>query len=502
LPALLLGAIATRRISDAIDRLQNPGVEASLSRSARLSREWIDRVRRDADRVLDELPREVPVAGTAERNRVGVLLRRDGFDFAAYEGAGGRSDVIVAAPDSSVRPDASKSSDARGASSDAPAAAPSALPTPDDWDLLASEGMPSALSGRTLRFFRAGAGARDFGRAVGATIESDLALALESAGGDYGRYLQLQLFEEVQKRLVWISMGGVLFLTTIAAYLAARVTAKRISRPVQDLARAADRLATGDLSHRASVTADGEIGELVTAFNRMSAQLEHSQDELLRVERLAAWRDVARRIAHEIRNPLTPIKVAIHRLQRRLPEDDDVQECLRSIDEEVESLTRISVTFSEFAKMPEARFAPTDLAEIARSVVELFHDSTPGVAVEYRGDERVPLVADRDQLRRAATNLVKNACEALGAHGCVVVSATREGGHAVLRVTDDGRGIAPEVRDSLFRPGISTKTEGSGLGLAVVQRIASDHRGTLRCSNLPIGAEFALEIPNDLEEDE
>jgi signal transduction histidine kinase len=97
---------------------------------------------------------------------------------------------------------------------------------------------------------------------------------------------------------------------------------------------------------------------------------------------------------------------------------------------------------------------------------------------------------------------VKNACEALDAHGCVVVSATREGGHAVLRVTDDGPGIAPEVRDSLFRPGISTKTEGSGLGLAVVQRIASDHRGTLRCSNLPIGAEFALEIPNDLEEDE
>ena len=476
-PSLLLGIISTRHIADAIDRLQNPGVEASLSHSARLAQEWTVRVREDAERLLDTLPQRSEDAGGDEAS-IREILARFGFDFVAYEERGGANRVV-----------------ARDATAPTEVVPESALPTANEWDLVASEGTPRPLAGATLRFFRPASGDTKFARAVGLTVEPDLAVALESAGGDYGRYLQLRLFEEIQKKLVWISMAGVLAVAAIAAYVVARVTARRISRPVRDLALAADRLATGDLSYRAHITADGEIGDLVAAFNRMSAQLEHSRDELIRMERIAAWRDVARRIAHEIRNPLTPIKVAIHRLERRLPADDETRECLRSIAEEVDSLARISTTFSEFAKLPEARFAPTDLAEVARSVVELFAGATPGVTVQYRGAASVPVVADHDQLRRACTNLVKNACEALGDRGTVTVAATREGDRAILRVADDGPGIPAEVRGVLFRPGVSTKAEGSGLGLAMVHRIASDHRGALRCLDAPPGAEFVFEFP-------
>jgi nitrogen fixation/metabolism regulation signal transduction histidine kinase len=283
----------------------------------------------------------------------------------------------------------------------------------------------------------------------------------------------------------------------------ARVTARRISRPVTELARAADRVAAGDLSHRAEVRADGEIGDLVTAFNRMTARLERSREELLRMERIAAWRDVAQRIAHEIRNPLTPVRLAVHRLRSRLPGDAEAAESLRSIGEEVENLARISESFSEFAKMPEAKFARTDLAQVARSVRELFREPAPGVEVAYDGPESLPLVADRDQLRRAATNLVKNAAEAMagaGVSGTIRLRVAREADRAVLEVEDPGPGIPEALRARLFRPGASARPGGSGLGLAMVHRIATDHQGTLRWIDRNPGCRFVLEIPLDLPE--
>jgi nitrogen fixation/metabolism regulation signal transduction histidine kinase len=324
---------------------------------------------------------------------------------------------------------------------------------------------------------------------------------LLSARDDFGRIMQLQLHWRTLQRGFLVVLPIIFLAAGTAAFFAARRTARLTARPIADLARTADALAAGDLSRRAPVSGEGEVRDLVLSFNRMGEQLETSREELLRVERVAAWRDVARRIAHEIKNPLTPIRVAIHRLQSRVPESDESsRECLRSIDEEVESLGRIAASFSEFAKMPAPEPAPTDFAAITRGVVELFREAAPGVETKFEGPDTLPIVADRDQLRRAVTNLVKNAQEAVaggGGPGGVRVTLRREGTLAVLEVEDDGPGIPEEIRETLFRPGVSAKPGGSGLGLAMVHRIATDHRGALQWREHEAGARFELRIPLD-----
>ena len=473
-PALALTVIANGVISRAIDRLQNPAMEGALTSSARLSQELLDRLRLEAEELLDELPGRPPDAAGEEAVR--DLLRRNEFHFVAWATEEGASRVLSTAE-----------------------SANEGLPTPEEWATLDSRGAPAEQVGRAFRIFRKGDGAP--GRAVGLWIEEDLAAAMRSATGDFGRYQQLRLSVEIQKRLVWFGSAAIFLLAATAAFVAAKLTARRISRPVTELARVTERIAGGDLGRRADVEAEGEIAELVASFNRMTEQLESSRDELLRMERIAAWRDVARRIAHEIRNPLTPIRLAVHRLQKRLPDDAAAQEALVSIGEEVEGLSRLAESFSDFAKLPESELGPADLAAVAKGVVELFRETAPGVSVEYEGPESLPLVADRDQLRRATTNLVKNATEALTEGGRIRVRVGSERGRGILEVSDDGPGIPAEIRDAITRPGVTAKAGGSGLGLAMVQRIAADHRGRLRWADRAPGTSFFLEIPLNLSED-
>jgi nitrogen fixation/metabolism regulation signal transduction histidine kinase len=474
-PSLLVTIIATGRLSGAITSLQNPGVEASFDHAATLYGELVDHLRSDAELVLEWLPAAPPPAD--EEALAKDLLAETNFDFAAYETAEGTR-VITAT----------------GASFE-----DVEIPSSAEWNELAGDEDPETRRGRTLRFFRA-ASDGEAARAIGVVLEPELAVALVSAGEEYGFYQQLKIFEQVRMRWFWISSVGIFLLAATVAYLAARVTARRISRPVVELAGAADRIAAGDLSQRADVRAEGEIGDLVRAFNRMGERLERSRDELIRVERVAAWRDVARRIAHEVRNPLTPIKLAIHRLGGRVPPDSDAQECLRSIGEEVDNLARISESFSDFAKMPAPRFEPTDLAKIVKSVRELFQGAKAGIDLVYEGPDSVPLVADRDQIRRAVTNLVKNASEVMENGGTIRLEVTEGAGRATLGVSDEGPGIPDKIRDSILEPGISGKTGGSGLGLAMVHRIATDHRGTLKWTSTDRGAHFVLDLPVEPEE--
>jgi nitrogen fixation/metabolism regulation signal transduction histidine kinase len=476
-PSLLLTLLASGRMSGVLDHLQNPGVEASLTNSARLSQALVERLRRDAEPLLSQL------AGL-ESAEIERRLADAGFDFALRPDGPAGTLLVVR----------------RGVS---PPDAEAGLPGESEWRDLGAGRVPAVAAGRALRFFTPPRGDPSAGgpAAVGLWVPGELAQAVSGAEEDLGRYLRLRYFVATKKTLVWIFWATVFLLTAGVALLLARMTARRISRPVQELARAADRLAAGDLAHRARIEADGEIGDLVIAFNRMSAQLERSREELLRAERLAAWREVARRLAHEIRNPLTPIRLAIHRLEGRCSEDEAAQDCLRSIAEEVEGLAAISQAFSDFARLPRARFAAADLADVARSVVELHRQSKPSVEVAFAGPESLPLNADRDQLRRAITNLVKNAVEAVSGGGKVLVRVRREGTEAVLAVWDDGPGVPEEIRELLFRPGVTTKPGGSGLGLALVQQIAKDHGGSVLLERESGGTCFVLRIPLNLPEE-
>ena len=226
---------------------------------------------------------------------------------------------------------------------------------------------------------------------------------------------------------------------------------------------------------------------------------------LVAAERATAWEEAARRMAHEIKNPLTPIRLAAERMRRRaLGKDNDpaslasvVQEGASTIIEEVTTLASLVDTFGRFARLPAADLAPTDLGAVVQQVTNLYANVKRGVTVSADIPEALPLVnADAEQVKRALINLVDNAVAATPGGGHVRIVAGVEEGRARLAVEDDGAGIPEAERERVFDPAYSTKARGSGLGLAIVARIAAEHAGRVRVEeNVPHGCRFLLEWP-------
>jgi two-component system nitrogen regulation sensor histidine kinase NtrY len=224
--------------------------------------------------------------------------------------------------------------------------------------------------------------------------------------------------------------------------------------------------------------------------------------ELVRAQKLAAWTEAARRIAHEIKNPLTPIRLAAERLRARQrpgggATGELVEESVDTIVTAVGTLQSLVDEFSRYARMPGPQLAPTRIDRLLPEVVALYRDVKPGVEVrgETAADVGEPWV-DPEQLRRVLINLIDNAVEATDPPGEIVVSAARRGETVELAVADSGRGIAPEDRDKLFLPFFSRKGRGTGMGLAIVQRIVSEHAGSIRIDeNAPQGTVFRVELP-------
>jgi len=228
--------------------------------------------------------------------------------------------------------------------------------------------------------------------------------------------------------------------------------------------------------------------------------------ELLKAQRIAAWREVAQRIAHEIKNPLTPIQLSAQRLRRRLVRGSDeerrlVAECTETIIQEVDGLRRLVDEFSRFARMPAPAPRPTDVRPLIETVASLYRESHPALSLSTRYAEDLPrLEADPDHLKRAILNLVDNAVEAVGGAGDVSVDvAPANGGRVRIVVSDTGPGISPEDKEKLFTPYFSTKVTGMGLGLPIVHEIVHEHGGTIHVEdNSPHGSRFIIEVPVSL----
>jgi two-component system nitrogen regulation sensor histidine kinase NtrY len=225
---------------------------------------------------------------------------------------------------------------------------------------------------------------------------------------------------------------------------------------------------------------------------------------LIRAQKVAAWREVARRLAHEIKNPLTPIQLSAERLRRHFtgaPPNAKalVDECTATIVGEVESLKGLVDEFSQFARMPAPRTVPTDLAPLITDTLGLYKDIFPEVRIEPRFAAGVPLVRlDVEQIRRVIINLVDNAIEATEQRGHIVIETQLDAANGVARVivADDGPGIPADEREKLFLPYYSTKRRGSGLGLAIVRRIIAEHGGSIDVGpNTPHGTRFTIELP-------
>jgi two-component system, NtrC family, nitrogen regulation sensor histidine kinase NtrY len=224
--------------------------------------------------------------------------------------------------------------------------------------------------------------------------------------------------------------------------------------------------------------------------------------ELIKAQQLAAWNEAARRIAHEIRNPLTPIRLAAERLLKKHQQNDPALG--RSIEEGVEIIVREVVTlqgmvdeFSRYARMPRPRPAPVDLPKLVGETLHLYRNLKPGVEVEGEvGDGLTAVWIDGEQIKRALINLLDNAVEATDAPGRVTIAAQPVDGHLEIQVADTGRGIPEDAKEKLFRPYFSTKGRGTGLGLAIVHRIVADHQGAIRVEdNVPSGSVFTVELP-------
>ena len=225
---------------------------------------------------------------------------------------------------------------------------------------------------------------------------------------------------------------------------------------------------------------------------------------LIRAQKVAAWREVARRLAHEIKNPLTPIQLSADRLRRHFsgaPAHSRalVEECTATIAGEVESLKSLVDEFSQFARMPPARTVATDLHGLLNEILSLYNGLFLQVSFDRRYAEGLPPVrVDPEQIRRVMINLVDNALEAMERRGHVVIETRYDAERhlACVIVADDGPGVPPEDRDKLFMPYYSTKRRGSGLGLAIVRRIVAEHDGRIEVSdNTPRGARFTIELP-------
>ncbi len=286
------------------------------------------------------------------------------------------------------------------------------------------------------------------------------------------------------------------------AVLLGLLMARRITQPVEALTEGVRRVGQGELDEQVRVDTTGEVGELVKTFNRMTTELRSTTERLVASERVAAWQEVARRLAHEIKNPLTPIRMSIETLVAVQDAGDArfpgiFKQSAGVILEEVDRLRRIVDEFSQFARMPKPQLEPVDLGELARNVLSLY--ATPPEGIELRSEVQTGVVAraDRDQLTQVLVNLVKNAEEAMAKGGgtlYVRVRGTEK--EARVEVQDSGPGIPPEHRARIFEPYFTTKEGGTGLGLAIAARILQEHGGKLDVGGEPgQGACFTLSLP-------
>ena len=279
-------------------------------------------------------------------------------------------------------------------------------------------------------------------------------------------------------------------------------TTERITRPVERLAEGARAVAAGDWSARVDVVSKDEIGELARAFNRMTEQILEHRERAIQAERVAAWRELARRLAHELKNPLFPLQITIENLQRArdrsAAEFDEVfRESTTTLLAELQNLKTIIGRFSDFARMPPPQFETVDVNQIVRDLMKLYDsrrmqiDSTVDLA-----PGELFISADRDQLQRALGNLVLNAMDAMPAGGTLRVATVRETLGARISVSDSGEGMTVEECARLFTPYYTTKQHGTGLGLAIVQSVVSDHRGKISVVSEPgRGTTFIIDLP-------
>ncbi|HKR86522.1 MAG TPA: ATP-binding protein [Terriglobales bacterium] len=326
--------------------------------------------------------------------------------------------------------------------------------------------------------------------------EKNQTLAVLLVGSSRRIYAELRT--EIRSAALWGSVAGL-----VLAVMLSSIAAVRVTNPVEELARAAREVASGNLNTQVSVQTNDELGILADAFNRMTHDLIENRERLVQSERVAAWRELARRLAHELKNPLFPLQLTVENLLRsreHSPQEfeETFRESASTLLSEIANLKSIIHRFSEFSKMPQPQLREVSLGEVISGVAHVYEAQLEKMNIVCRTEsaDLKPVSADPELLHRAVSNLVLNAIDAMPQGGTLTLRTSRNDDTAVIEVADTGRGLTPEECERLFTPYYTSKSQGTGLGLAIVQSIVSDHGGRITVkSQAGQGTAFIIELP-------
>jgi len=482
IPSLGLTYAVTQYLARSLSALRNPETERALGQSLEVIRQGIERLGSDARHhaeVMALAPETVRLLEAGDMAALERLLREEAreraLDYVCLYGVGGEEEVRLFGARLGPR---------------------ITLPTPERSALLAARDAGGLVSGSDVPRQVSGVAALGNEHVIlaGYQLDPEVSSEIEALQKNLTMYRRLGIYTSLSQRGVWLFAALWTIILGLVSFTLAVLISRGVARPVLELRSGMERVTQGDLAHRVTPGGTAEVRYLGRAFNRMVEEIQTSRRALLQAERLAAWREVARAVAHEIRNPLTPIQFALQRLQEEAkraegPRPDVVSESTDAILREVRSLQEFATAFSSVAQLPDPKPQACDVGALAEDVARLYRGSSP---VEFRVESGASLPvawADPGQIQRVLVNLIKNAMEAMGGRGTITLRVQRdeEGGGLLLEVADDGPGMDPGTLERAGHPGFTTKPSGSGLGLTLVQRIVEQHGGRFTLASNPGG---------------
>ena len=297
-------------------------------------------------------------------------------------------------------------------------------------------------------------------------------------------------YRRTEKRLTFIALLITAAVVIALSFWLSRILAKGINTPIQSIVKGTEEIVDGNLDYEVKVQSKDEFAVLARAFNQMVGDLRRRTEELRRAEKIAAWQEIAQKLAHEIKNPLTPIQLSAQRLHRRYHNNPGdfanlLEGCTQTIITAVEGLRHLLDEFSQLARLPVPELSSLKLDEVVEASIDIFGEFPNHIDVRVDVPSDLPSVTgDAEHLKRAFLNLIKNGLEAMDdmPKGRLIIRAfpSSDRSKVYVHFTDTGRGISPEVREKLFTPHVSTKRDGMGLGLAIVKKIMTDLGGDIQ----------------------
>lgn len=323
---------------------------------------------------------------------------------------------------------------------------------------------------------------------------------------DLQRLLGIYALKKDIEDIVWIFVIGLIVVFAVLGVLLATLLAKSVTKPILDLVAGTKEIAKGNLDYKVESKGKDEIATLIESFNLMAEQLKSSRERLMMTERIAAWRDVARQIAHEIKNLLSPIQLSMYRLKRNIGSEryaEIFEQAYTSITNEVENLKNMVTEFSNFAKMPKPRLCSAEINEIVKNATSLYNELPENIEIKLNlGDNLPQIMADSDQMRQVLHNLIGNAVDAMPEGGQLTITTKSENESVIMEIEDTGCGMSEEVRQRIFTPYFTTKAKGTGLGMAIVAQIIGEHGGEISVqSTQGIGTKVTIKLKSGIDEE-